>query len=100
MTTADPDRPCPHPDFVVLAEVARLTASDTDDTVIGFSASLRVHCSVCDEPFRWIGAAPGLLPDRPCASIDESELRAPIRPASSDPDFGLGLSGFTVRVHP
>ncbi len=30
-------------------------------------------------------------------SVDETELRAPIRPASSDPDFSLGLPGFAVN---
>lgn len=32
-----------------------------------------------------------LNPDRACP-----ELRAPIRPASADPDFGLGIPGFAV----
>jgi hypothetical protein len=29
-------------------------------------------------------------------SVDESTLRAPLRPASADPDFGMGLPGFAV----
>jgi hypothetical protein len=29
-------------------------------------------------------------------SVDEFELRAPIRPASGDPDFGLGIPGYAV----
>jgi hypothetical protein len=39
------------------------------------------------------------LADRPACSIDEKELRAPLRPAISDPDFGLGIPGFSVTVH-
>lgn len=31
------------------------------------------------------------------ADPDETELRAPLRPASSDPDFGLGLPGYAIR---
>ena len=29
-------------------------------------------------------------------SVDETELRAPLRLASADPDFGMGLPGFAV----
>lgn len=94
--TADPDRACEHPDFSVLAEVHRLTAHD-DGPVVGYSANLHIQCIACGEPFRWIGAPAGLMPNRPCVSPDETELRAPIRPASSDPDFGLGIPGFAIR---
>jgi hypothetical protein len=38
----------------------------------------------------------GLNPRRPMVSPDETELRAPLRPASSDPDFGMGLPGFAI----
>jgi hypothetical protein len=31
-------------------------------------------------------------------SVDETELRAPLRPASSDPDFGMGLPGFGIGL--
>jgi hypothetical protein len=30
-------------------------------------------------------------------SVDETELHAPLRPASVDPDFGLGLPGFAIQ---
>lgn len=63
---------------------------------MGYSADIRVRCAQCDEPFRWIGAPAGLLPTQPCVSIDETELRAPLRPASADPDCGLGIPGFAV----
>lgn len=95
----DPDRPCPHEDFESFVEVSRLTANDEDPTVIAFSADIRVNCRDCEEPFRWIGLQAGLAPDRPMVSVDEKELRAPIRPASSDPDFGLGIPGFAVTWH-
>lgn len=29
--------------------------------------------------------------------VDETELRAPLRPASADPDFGLGIPGVAIR---
>ncbi|MEU7381540.1 hypothetical protein AB0A91_16360 [Streptomyces sp. NPDC042207] len=92
----DPDRPCPHENFDAYVAVNRLTASDTDPTVVGYSAGIKVHCRDCGEPFRWTGVPAGVSPRRPMCSIDETELHAPLRPASADPDFGMGLPGFAV----
>lgn len=94
---ADPDRACLHEDFVANVEVNRITGSDDDPTIIAYDTSITVSCANCDERFRWIGVQAGLNPGRPMCSVDETELRAPIRPASSDPDFGLGLPGFAVN---
>lgn len=93
--TADPDKPCPHEDFDASVEVSRLTGED-GGPVTAYSAGIRIRCAQCGEPFRWIGVQAGLKPDRPMVSVDETELRAPARPASSDPDFGLGIPGFAV----
>ena len=96
MTAAvDPDKPCPHEDFDANVEVNRLTA-EPGGPVAAYSAGIRIRCAQCGEPFRWIGVQAGLKPDRPMVSVDETELHAPIRPASSDPDFGLGIPGFAV----
>lgn len=91
--TADLDRPCPHEDFIATVEVARIGTP-----VTGYAAEIRVHCVECDEPFRWIGVQAGSSGTRPMCSIDETELRAPLRPASSDPDFGLGIPGFAITI--
>lgn len=96
MTTVNPDRACPHEDFDALVTVNRLTSTE-GGPVNGFNAAITIRCAHCDEPFRFIGCPAGLLADRPAVSPDEAELRAPIRPASSDPDFGLGIPGFAVR---
>lgn len=93
---ADPDRPCPHLDFEAYVAVNRITASNGDPTVIGYSADITVKCAHCAEPFRWSGVAAGLSPARPMCSIDEATLIAPLRPASADRDFGLGLPGYSV----
>lgn len=99
---ADPDRACLHPNFVATVEVCRRIADgepELDSTpAIGFAADIRVHCAACDEPFRWVGVPAGLNPRHPTVSIDDLELRAPLRPASSDPDFGLGGIGFGIRM--
>ncbi len=94
--TIDPDRPCPHEDFQAVVGVARQQAVD-GGPIVAFCAEIRVWCAQCEETFRFVGVEAGVMPNRPMCSPDESELRAPIRPASSDPDFGMGLPGFAVR---
>jgi hypothetical protein len=96
--STDPDRACPHENFEAWVEVNRLKPTD-GEPVNAYAADIRIHCRDCDEPFRFIGVQAGLMPNRPMCSVDETELRAPIRPASSDPDFGLGIPGFAVRMH-
>ncbi|MDX3634305.1 hypothetical protein PV728_29390 [Streptomyces europaeiscabiei] len=93
----DPDKPCTHEDFDAVVGVARITASDDDPTVIGYAAEIKVNCQACGEPFRWTGVPAGLSPRQPMCSVDETTLHAPLRPASADPDFGLGLPGFSVN---
>jgi hypothetical protein len=92
----NPDRPCPHENFDVTVEVNRLISVE-DGPVTGYSADVRVWCNDCREAFRWIGVPAGCRPDRPMVSVDETELHAPLRPASADPDFGLGIPGFAIR---
>lgn len=94
---ADPDRACGHENFQANVEVNRLQAADDDPQVVAYSASIRIWCIDCDETFRWIGVPAGVLPNRPACSIDEAELRAPLRPASSDSDFGLAIPGVAIR---
>lgn len=92
----DMDRACEHPDFEVAADVNRLT--DTEGgPVTGYSVDLTVRCAVCREQFRWVGVPAGMSQAQPRCSLDESTLHAPIRPASADPDFGLGIPGFAIR---
>lgn len=95
--TADPDRACPHENFDAVVDVNRLGKSDDDPTIIGYTADIRVWCTDCKEPFRWIGVQAGMSPARPMCSVDEGDLRAPLRPASADPDFGLGIPGFAIQ---
>jgi hypothetical protein len=95
--TSDPDRPCPHQNFAANVAVNRLTDAD-DRPIVGYTADITVNCAECGEPFRWCCPDAGSRPDRPTTSVDQTELRAPLRPASSDPDFGLGLPGFGIRL--
>jgi hypothetical protein len=92
----DPDRACPHEDFAASVEVNRLTKSDDDSAVVGFSAEITVACVHCGEKFRWTGLQAGYSPKRPMCNVDETVLIAPLRPASADPDFGLGIPGYAI----
>ena len=91
----DPDRACPHEDFAAMVEVNRLTHGD-GGPVTGYSADITIRCARCDESFRFIGCPAGLSPGQPMVSVDEATLHVPIRPASADPDFGLGIPGFAI----
>jgi hypothetical protein len=93
---ADPDRACDHPTFVATVTVNAITETE-GGPVVAYMADVRINCGPCGEAMRFTGCPAGLMRDRPAVSPDETELRAPIRPASSDPDFGLGLPGFAVR---
>lgn len=95
-TPADPDQPCEHPNTEAWVGVNRLTRSDDDPTIVAYSADIKINCGDCGEPFRFTGVQAGLHPARPMCSPDETELRVPIRPASADSDFGLGLPGFAI----
>lgn len=83
-------------------EVNRILADGAmpDSDPIAFDAAIRVWCKDCDEKFRWIGVPYGLSPRQPRTDPAEEELRAPLRPASSDPDFGMGLPGFSMHMSP
>lgn len=97
-TTAHPDQACEHPDFHADVTVNRLGTEQTPDgTPRAYIADIRVACTTCSEPFRWTGVRAGLSFAHPTVSADEAELHAPLRPASADPDFGLGIPGFAIN---
>lgn len=93
----DPDRPCEHVNFDAIVKVIRLQDSE-EGPVVGFTAEVNVNCVECEEPFVWIGCNPGLSPRGPRVSVDRRELRVPLKPASANLDFGMGLPGFDIKV--
>jgi hypothetical protein len=100
--TGTPDEPCPHLNFAANIDVNRIGEADTDDgRPRAYSADIRVQCAPppdgCGEPFRFTGLPAGLSGAHPTVNPNETELRAPIRPASADPDFGLGIPGFAIQ---
>lgn len=98
---ADQDRPCPHLHFDATVAVGRIGEAETADGLPrAYVADITVRCADCAEPFRWTGLTAGLSFAHPTVNVDETELRAPLRPASADPDFGLGIPGFAIAVRP
>ena len=65
---------CEHPDFIANVAVNRFPETGR------FSADVKVECSACHEPFRFLGVPGGLSWEVPRVSIDGCELRAPIEP--------------------
>lgn len=96
--TLDLDRPCPHEDFEAQVNVGRIGEAETADGLPrAYMAEVSVNCAQCGEKFRFVGVKAGLSFTTPMVSVDETELHAPIRPASSDPDFGMGIPGFAIN---
>lgn len=90
---------CAHEEFAAVVAVARIEQVE-GGAIAGFMAEVHITCVGCGEPMVFHGAAlpvGAMLPGRPTINADGTELRAPCRPQSSDPHFGLGLSGFTTR---
>jgi hypothetical protein len=65
---------CTHPDFRSFVNVGRF--EDTGR----FLAEVLIYCATCGSPFRFLGVPAGIHWERPAASIDSLELRAPIEP--------------------
>lgn len=95
----NPDRACLHLEFSATVNVARI-AEDPEQPPTAYMAEIQVSCEACGEPFRFTGLQAGSHFGKPMVSPDETELRAPMRPASSDPDFGMGLPGFAITYRP
>jgi hypothetical protein len=93
----NPDQPCTHEHFAVHAEVNRILDNEDNPVPIAYTADITATCEDCGELFRWTGVPAGLSSDRPTCNVDETVLHAPLRPASADPDFGMGLPGFAIH---
>ena len=74
---------CEHMNFKCNASIGRLTKTE-GGPVTGYCADIRVTCADCGLPFRFIGLAAGNHFAEPRVSIDGTELRAPIEPATHE----------------
>lgn len=94
-TGANPDRACVHEEFFVQADVNRIEPDETGMPK-AFMLDITVGCTQCGEPFRFTGLQAGMSYAHPMVDVAETTLRAPIRPASADPDYGMGIPGFAI----
>lgn len=86
---------CPHMNHNIYASIARIQKSDAEpETIIAYTADIRIECHECRQPFEFIGLPNGMSYYRPTVSINGLELRAPIAiPGTRPPE---GMAGFTV----
>jgi hypothetical protein len=65
---------CKHQAFGVHADVHFM--EDTGR----FTADIRIECTQCEEPFRFLGLDPGWSPFEPMVSVTGLEMHVPIEP--------------------
>lgn len=85
---------CEHHDFAAEVAVYRITKGE-DGPVKAYEAEIRIRCAACGLPFQFVGVEPGLSGNKPMASVDFQELRAPLVPNGEHVE-GLGM-GFRIR---
>lgn len=71
---------CDHEQFKADCDINRLSETD-DGPITGYSINISVKCIQCGQKFRFLGVPAGSDHQFPRASIDGTELRAPIEPA-------------------
>jgi hypothetical protein len=74
---------CAHESFQATTSVGRLSRVE-GGPVTGYTADIAIKCSECGLPFRFIGIAAGNHHAEPRVSIDGTELRAPLEPATHE----------------
>lgn len=99
----DPGQPCLHLHFDANVTVGRIEPDGSSGGMPkAFVADITVNCAAppqgCGMPFVFTGVPLGLSFDEPRASVDGTELRAPIRPADAPDGFGKGLPSFSVNA--
>jgi hypothetical protein len=87
---------CQHENFRAMVNVGRILGKD-EKTVEAYMAEVTIACTECGLPFEFVGVNAGLRYDKPMASPDAQELRAPIRPKG----YKLlpALPGFEIRAN-
>lgn len=72
---------CPHMNFDCNCSVGRLSEEE-GGPITAYTVGIQVKCRDCGLPFRFIGLAAGNHYAEPRVSIDGTELRAPLEPAT------------------
>lgn len=69
---------CEHEEFDSFVGVHRIT--NEAGVVIAYAADIRITCTKCGQPFRFLGLDIGLSSIEPMCSFDGTEARMPISP--------------------
>lgn len=87
---------CKHENFRADVGVGRISASEDDSTIVGFSADITIRCIDCNKPFEFVGLPMGYSPMQPMCSVDGTEARMPIMPPGEP--MRTDLPGFHLRI--
>lgn len=86
---------CQHEDFLANVDVTRLEDSGR------FAADVRIQCTQCETPFRFIGLPAGCDLNGAATSMDATEARLAIAPKGEVmPAVDGAPHGFSVRIDP
>lgn len=94
---------CKHEQFRIGADIGRILKDGTDTNdpeqePAYYSASIRVTCQNCGDPFEFVGLPFGFSPYRPTMSLDGREMHVSVMPAGKSVQSGLVGFGVTQTV--
>jgi hypothetical protein len=75
---------CEHKNFESSVRIGRLTTEEEPDVVSKYMADIKIQCADCKLPFEFMGVPNGMSFFQPMLNIDNTEMRAPLKP-STDP---------------
>lgn len=92
---------CKHEQFRIGADIGSILKDGQDSTNPNeepayYSASIKVSCSHCGDPFEFVGLPFGFSPYRPTVSIDSQTLSVSVMPVGKT--IPEGLAGFNVTA--
>jgi hypothetical protein len=88
---------CEHPNFIASVDVGRIES--TTGGPMRFSADVKINCTECGVPFRFIGLPAGMDLNGAATSVDATEARLTIAPKGQVWTALEGApSGFSVRA--
>lgn len=90
---ADAVKKCPHMNFDANVAVARLEDSGR------FNAEIKIKCTDCQKPFRFLGLKVGLDTEGAMISFDGTEAHLAIVPVDENPPSWKGATGFEIKMN-
>lgn len=85
---------CEHLNHFTNVDIGRLIMKSGK---IRYTADIRINCSDCGTPFRWLGLSAGVDLEGAAVSVDGEEGRFSIAPQGEVLPAIEGVKGFTIR---